>query len=113
MIVGGRGTLIGPILGAFGLFYLTSALGTQSTFNNNLVLGIILVVFVLLVPKGVIPTLADWMTARRNRRALRARERRMRMRRARGGGGGGQNAGASVAGVGGEETAGAGARAAE
>ena len=106
VIVGGRGTLIGPILGAFGLFYLTSALGTQSTFNNNLVLGIILVVFVLLVPKGVIPTLADWMTARRNRRALRARERRMRMRRTRGGGGGGQNAGASVAGAGGEGTGG-------
>ena len=39
VIVGGRGTLIGPILGAFGLFYLTSALGTQSTVNNNLVLG--------------------------------------------------------------------------
>ena len=85
VIVGGRGTLIGPILGAFGLFYLTSALGTQSTVNNNLVLGIILVVFVLGVPKGVIPTLAGWMTARRTRRALRARERRMRLRRARGG----------------------------
>ena len=109
VIVGGRGTLIGPILGAFGLFYLTSALGTQSTFNNNLVLGIILVVFVLLVPKGVIPTLADLMTARRNRRALRARERRMRMRRARGGGG--QNAGSGAGGAGND--AGAGARAAE
>ena len=85
VIVGGRGTLIGPILGAFGLFYLTSALGTQSTVNNNLVLGIILVVFVLGVPKGVIPTVADWMAARRSRRALRARERRMRLRRPRGG----------------------------
>ena len=83
VIVGGRGTLIGPILGAFGLFYLTSALGTQSTFNNNLVLGIILIVFVLLVPKGVIPSVEEWMKARRNRRALRIRERRMRMRRAR------------------------------
>ena len=89
VIVGGRGTLIGPILGAFGLFYLTSALGTQSTFNNNLVLGIILVVFVLGVPKGVIPTVADWMAARRSRRALRARERRMRLRRPRGGSAGG------------------------
>jgi hypothetical protein len=29
VIVGGRGTLIGPVLGAFGLFYLTSFLGTQ------------------------------------------------------------------------------------
>ena len=93
VIVGGRGTLIGPILGAFGLFYLTSALGTQSTVNNNLVLGIILVVFVLGVPKGVIPTVADWIAARRSRRALRVRERRMRMRRTRGGSGAGVGAG--------------------
>jgi ABC-type branched-subunit amino acid transport system permease subunit len=83
VIVGGRGTLIGPILGAFGLFYLTSALGTQATFNNNLALGIILIVFVLGVPKGVVPTLIDWDKSRRERRVLRARERRMRVRRAR------------------------------
>ena len=84
VIVGGRGTLIGPVLGAFGLSYLTSALGTQSTINNNLVLGIILVVFVLAVPKGVVPTAADWFATRRSRRSLRARERRMRVRRPRG-----------------------------
>ena len=106
VIVGGRGTLIGPILGAFGLFYLTSALGTQSTVNNNLVLGIILIVFVLGVPKGVIPTVADWMAARRSRRALRARERRMRLRRSRGGPPPGAGAGAGTG-------AGAGASAAE
>ena len=83
VIVGGRGTLIGPVLGAFGLFYLTAALGTQTTFNNNLVLGAILVVFVLGVPKGVVPTVADWTATQRGRRQLRARERRMRLRRGR------------------------------
>jgi len=72
VIVGGRGTLIGPIAATFGLFYLTSALGGQSVFNNNLVLGIILIFFVLLVPKGVAPTLTDWFTRRRKpRRATR------------------------------------------
>ncbi len=84
VIVGGRGTLIGPVLGAFGLFYLTSALGTQTTINNNLVLGVILVVFVLAMPRGIVPTLGDWFVARRSRRSHRARERRMRARRARG-----------------------------
>ena len=84
VIVGGRGTLIGPVLGAFALFYLTSALGTQSTINNNLVLGIILVAFVLAVPKGVVPTLTGWFTTRRSRRSLRSREQRMRVRRSRG-----------------------------
>ena len=85
VIVGGRGTLIGPVLGAFAMFYLTSALGSQTVFNNNLVLGLILVIFVLVVPKGVVPTITDWFDARRGRKALRARERRLRMRRYRGG----------------------------
>lgn len=65
VIVGGRGTLIGPIGATFALFYLTSSLGGQSVLNNNLVLGIILIVFVLLVPRGVAPTVADWLRARR------------------------------------------------
>lgn len=85
VIVGGRGTLIGPILAAFGLFYVTSALGTQQAINTNLVLGIILIVFVLGVPKGVVPTVLGWVAARRSRRAMRAQERRMRLRRARAG----------------------------
>lgn len=83
VIVGGRGTLIGPILGAFGLFYLTSWLGTTASLNINLILGVILIAFVLGVPKGVVPTVTDWITARRGRRVQRARERRMRTRRSR------------------------------
>ena len=85
VIVGGRGTLIGPILGAFGLFYLTSSLGSQSLLNNNLVLGAILIFFVLGVPKGVVPAITDWVGSRRSRKAMRAKERRMRMRRSRAG----------------------------
>ncbi|MCR9127177.1 MAG: branched-chain amino acid ABC transporter permease [Rhodobacteraceae bacterium] len=77
VIVGGRGTLIGPIAATFGLFYLTSALGGQSVLNNNLVLGVILIFFVLLVPKGIAPTLVDWVEARRRpKRSARGRRRR-------------------------------------
>ena len=83
VIVGGRGTLIGPILGAFGLFYLTASLGSQSLLNNNLVLGVILIAFVLGVPKGIVPTVLDWAAGRRGARAMRAQERRMRLRRSR------------------------------
>lgn len=81
VIVGGRGTLIGPILGAFGLFYLTSSLGSQTLLNNNLVLGTILIVFVLGVPKGIVPTVLDFASSRRGARVMRAQERRMRLRR--------------------------------
>ncbi|MFN6979997.1 MAG: branched-chain amino acid ABC transporter permease, partial [Gemmobacter sp.] len=65
VIVGGRGTLVGPVIATFALFYLTSSLGGQSLFNSNLVLGIILILFVLFVPKGIAPTVADLARGRR------------------------------------------------
>jgi branched-chain amino acid transport system permease protein len=51
-------------------------LGGQSVLNNNLVLGVILIVFVLLVPKGVAPTIIDWINARRKKAPTRTRRRR-------------------------------------
>lgn len=59
VIVGGLGTLIGPIVGCVLIQWLTSQIGTQQLFNSNLVLGGILVVFVLLVPRGIVPTIGD------------------------------------------------------
>ena len=59
VIVGGLGTLIGPIVGCMLIQWLTSQIGTQQVFNSNLVLGGILVVFVLLVPRGIVPTIGD------------------------------------------------------
>lgn len=55
VLVGGLGTLLGPILGAFGIQYLISVIGAQDLVNANLVLGAVLVVFVLLVPQGLVP----------------------------------------------------------
>jgi ABC-type branched-subunit amino acid transport system permease subunit len=67
VIVGGRGTLIGPILGCVGIQWLTAALGANSPGgdagwqallgNVPLILGAILIAFVLLVPKGLVPTI--------------------------------------------------------
>ncbi len=55
VLVGGLGTLLGPILGAVGIQYLISLIGAQEAVNANLVLGAVLVVFVLLVPQGLVP----------------------------------------------------------
>ena len=55
--IGGLGTLIGPILGCFAIQYLVTTIGTQQTLDANLVLGVILLLFVLLMPAGVVPTL--------------------------------------------------------
>lgn len=61
--IGGLGTLIGPIVGCFIIQYLVSQIGSQQAFNANLVLGVILVAFVLLLPKGIVPTLRDGLLA--------------------------------------------------
>ncbi|KQT47392.1 urea ABC transporter [Aureimonas sp. Leaf454] len=71
--IGGLGTLIGPILGCFLIQYLVSQIGSQQTFNANLVLGIILVAFVLLLPKGIVPTLRDGLSGLRHRLGSRSR----------------------------------------
>lgn len=70
VIVGGLGSLFGPMLGAVSLYWLTAQLGTQSLINNNLVLGAILVLFVLLIPRGLLPTIRLWAssTSKRNTR---------------------------------------------
>jgi urea transport system permease protein len=64
-IVGGLGTLIGPMIGAIGLGYVKLLLGQQTLIDNSLVLGAILVLVVLLLPSGLVPSLLRW----RNRRS--------------------------------------------
>jgi len=59
VIIGGLGTLIGPIIGCILMQILTNYLGTLTQVKGfgwidpNLVMGLLLVAFVLLVPKGL------------------------------------------------------------
>lgn len=55
--VGGLGTLLGPVIGAVLIEYIVSSIGSQQVVNANLVLGAVLLVFVLMLPKGLLPTL--------------------------------------------------------
>jgi urea transport system permease protein len=71
-IVGGLGTLAGPMLGAIVLGGLKLLLGEQTLIDNSLVLGAILVLVVLLLPRGLLPTLARW----RQRQAVASVSRR-------------------------------------
>ncbi len=71
-IVGGLGTLAGPMLGAIALGMLKLLLGQQTLIDNSLVLGGILVLVVLLLPRGLLPTLTRW----RERRAMAVINRR-------------------------------------
>jgi branched-chain amino acid transport system permease protein len=57
VIVGGLGTLVGPIIGCLIMQYLATELGTQQLANTNLIFGLIFLAFVLLVPRGIVPSL--------------------------------------------------------
>src|SRR6185312_2318036 len=58
VVVGGMRTLTGPILGAIALQYLATLLGSNSGFNINMTLGLILMAIVVLLPEGIVPTAA-------------------------------------------------------
>ncbi len=55
VIVGGRGTLIGPILGCVFVQWMMTQLGTQQKLDAGFVLGLLMTLFVLLVPLGLAP----------------------------------------------------------
>jgi ABC-type branched-subunit amino acid transport system permease subunit len=67
VIIGGLGTLIGPILGTLAVQYLTTILGTQQTIDPNWVLGAILITFVLGVPRGAVPSVLSFLESHLNR----------------------------------------------
>jgi branched-chain amino acid transport system permease protein len=60
VIVGGLGTLIGPMIGAVVLGALKIGLGYQTLIDNQLVQGAILILVVLLIPRGFAPAFGDW-----------------------------------------------------
>jgi ABC-type branched-subunit amino acid transport system permease subunit len=69
LMVGGAGTLLGPLISAIALSWLTVEIGAQQLVNAGAVLGAILLVFVLLVPNGIAPMITErlvpWLWARR------------------------------------------------
>lgn len=69
IMVGGAGTLLGPVIGSALISWLTVEIGTQQLVNANVVLGAILLIFVLLVPKGIAPVITErlvpWVLALR------------------------------------------------
>jgi urea transport system permease protein len=81
VIAGGLGTLIGPMMGAAALTLLKLMLGQQTLIDNSLVLGAIMVIVVLLIPKGIVPTVAGWRSRRERSVASRRGQASGRKRR--------------------------------
>jgi branched-chain amino acid transport system permease protein len=73
VLVGGRSSLLGAFVGVVVVQAITSALGGSGSTSTPIVLGAVLIAVVLLLPQGIVPTLAGW--ARRLLPALRPRTR--------------------------------------
>lgn len=58
VLVGGRASLPGAVIGCVGLQLLQARLGTQQVLDTNLILGGLLVLFVLAMPSGLVPALS-------------------------------------------------------
>jgi branched-chain amino acid transport system permease protein len=69
VLVGGLGTLLGPVLGAMALGAVKLYLGEQTVIDNSLVLGLLLIFVVLGMRRGALPTLLGWWDSRRRRRS--------------------------------------------
>ncbi|MER8493891.1 ATP-binding cassette domain-containing protein [Mesorhizobium sp. M1312] len=63
--LGGRGTIIGPVIGAIGIDYLSAQLSGDLPFLWNLVVGALFVVMIILLPNGL-AQLARIVLPRRN-----------------------------------------------
>jgi ABC-type branched-subunit amino acid transport system permease subunit len=64
VVFGGIGTLIGPVVGCFLVLALTNKLGQLGLNNPQILLGALFVGSVLLLPKGIVPTLTNWLKRR-------------------------------------------------
>jgi branched-chain amino acid transport system permease protein len=61
VMVGGPRALIGPIVGCCLIKFLVSEMGAQQAVNPNLILGVVLMAFVLLVPAGLVPVIREFV----------------------------------------------------
>jgi len=82
VIVGGLGTLTGPMIGAALLGYLKFVLGHQSTVDNSFIMGVLLIVVVLFLQEGLVPTISRFVRAGLRRPASKRSRRPGRRRHA-------------------------------
>jgi len=60
-VAGGKGTLTGPLVGAFVFTALPEALRAVTSWQwQMLAYGVLLVLLVVFLPRGIVPALAAW-----------------------------------------------------
>jgi ABC-type branched-subunit amino acid transport system permease subunit len=69
VIAGGLGSYSGTVIASFGLQGLSGYLGSSQLLNTDIVFGVVIIGFVLLAPKGLVPTSMAAMQKLLSRRA--------------------------------------------
>ena len=69
--LGGRGTIIGPVLGTIGIDYLSANLSGELPFLWNLVIGTLFVAMIILLPNGLAALVAKFLPAKSGAGAMR------------------------------------------
>jgi branched-chain amino acid transport system permease protein len=60
-VIGGIGTIFGPILGALVMVFLTNLVGAVFVGIQRLIVGLVLVLFVIMFPEGLMPFFRRWL----------------------------------------------------
>ena len=70
-LLGGRGTVMGPVIGAFAVQILKEQANVHfgTTQLNLVVYGAVMAAVVLFLPRGLVPTVGRWIRARADRAA--------------------------------------------
>lgn len=69
--LGGRGTIIGPVMGTVGIDYLSAHLSGELPFLWNLVIGTLFVAMIILLPNGLAALVAKFLPAKAGAGATR------------------------------------------
>jgi branched-chain amino acid transport system permease protein len=77
--LGGRGTLVGPVMGTIAINYVSAVLGGNLPFLWLLVVGLVFVVVVVYLPDGLVPPPLRWLSRLLGRVAPRFGRSRARM----------------------------------
>jgi len=74
VLLGGVGTILGPIVGAF-IFQLLSEVIWSNFLTFHLgILGIITMLVILFIPRGIMVSVSDWVRGRGQKRKKEAVE---------------------------------------
>lgn len=68
-LIGGMGTVSGPIVGGLAYAYVREQFQVQAPTLHLVLLGTAVVLVVLFMPRGVVPTVSNWFARRRQGRS--------------------------------------------